>query len=224
MAWYEKFADALISLDFKPSLADPSLFIIIHLGTLFAIKDLGALHFFLGLQVTRNVKGLFLSQTKYAIDILQKCNIVGIKPCTSPCPANFKLSASDGDLLANPTEYRSLVGSLHYLTWTRPDISFAFNHICQFMHAPTTAHLQAAKRVLRYIKGTLGHGIIFSQGFNALQGYTDVEWAGNPDDRRWSCKLQWRWSKLRLNSVGADELVLVIVGGSVGSGFVDGWL
>ncbi|XP_026436555.1 uncharacterized protein LOC113334537 [Papaver somniferum] len=213
-AWNEKLAYALISPDFKPSLAGPSLFVqklgskltimlvyvddiiitnndvshckkhILHLSTLFRVIDLGSLHFFLGLQVTRNAKGLFLCQTKYSIDLLLKCNLVGIKPCSSPCPANFKLSASDGDLLSSLTEYRSLVGSSQYLTWTRPDIIYAVNQICQFMHDPTIAHLQAAKRVLRYIKGTLGHGIVFSKGFSALQGYTDADWDGNPDDRR----------------------------------------
>ncbi|XP_026410350.1 uncharacterized protein LOC113305543 [Papaver somniferum] len=123
--------------------------IIHHLGTLFPMKDLGALKKFLGLQVTRNFTGLFLCQTKYTIELLQKCNLVGIKPCTYPSPANFKLSASNGDLLTDPTKYKSLVGSLQYLTWTRPDISYEVNQICQFMHVPTTTHLQVAKRVLR---------------------------------------------------------------------------
>lgn len=215
-AWYEKLVDLLVSLDFIPSPADSSLFVqklgskmtyvlvyvddiiitdndsnqcsslITHFGTYFPVKDLGDLHFFLGLEVHISVKGLFLSQTKYAVDLLNKTNLLGIKPYATPSHEIFKLSTSDGEPLADPTEYRSVVGSLQYLTWTRPEITYAVNQICQHMQSPTTTHLTTAKRVFRYIKGTLGYGLLFTKVFTALQGYTDADCDGNPDNIRFT--------------------------------------
>jgi hypothetical protein len=80
--------------------------------------------------------------------------------------------------------YRSLVGALHYLTFTRPDISFAVHQVCQFMNAPTDIHLIAAKRVLRYIRGTLNHGLFYTPGPISLSAFSDADWAGDPNDRR----------------------------------------
>ncbi|KAM1712874.1 hypothetical protein ACFX12_023700 [Malus domestica] len=106
----------------------------------------------------------------------------GAKPCSTPL-GTVKLDHS-GTPLANPTEYRSIVGGLQYLTWTRPDISFAVNQVCQFMHTPTDLHLQAAKRILRFLKGTSSHGIWFLKGPLTLSAYSDADWAGCPFDRR----------------------------------------
>ncbi|XP_026428727.1 uncharacterized protein LOC113324645 [Papaver somniferum] len=136
------------------------------------------------MEVKRSKAGLFLHQTKYSLDLLQKCNMVGSKPCSSPCTPGAKLSITDGEPVSNPTEYRSLVGALQYLTWSRPEIAYAVNRVCQFMHSPTTVHLSSAKRILRYIKGTLGHGILFTKGLSAISGYCDADWAGDPDTRR----------------------------------------
>lgn len=110
--------------------------------------------------------------------------MVGSKPCSSPCPPGANLSATDDEILQNPTEYRSLVGALQYLTRSRPEITYAVNQVCQFMHSPTTLHLTASKHILRYIKGTLGHGIPFTKGLSAISGYCDVDWGGDPDTRR----------------------------------------
>lgn len=85
----------------------------------------------------------------------------GVKPCCTPLGSQ-KLD-HNGPLLSNPTEYRSIVGGLQYLTWTRQDLAFAVNQICQFMHAPRE-HLQAAKRVLRFLKGSISHGLWFTKG------------------------------------------------------------
>jgi hypothetical protein len=80
--------------------------------------------------------------------------------------------------------YRSLVGALHYLTFTRPDLSFAVHQVCQYMASPTFVHLMAAKRILRYLKGTLHLGLSFKPGPLTLSAFTDADWAGDPDDRR----------------------------------------
>ena len=109
---------------------------------IFALKDLGELHFFLGIEVKKTHEGLLLTQEKYALDLLAK---VGMKDCTSspiPLSSTEKLSLTEGTPLGpdDITHYRSIVGTLQYLTLTRPDISFAVNKICPYLHAPTTAH------------------------------------------------------------------------------------
>uniref|UniRef100_A0A2N9ITN0 Reverse transcriptase Ty1/copia-type domain-containing protein n=1 Tax=Fagus sylvatica TaxID=28930 RepID=A0A2N9ITN0_FAGSY len=158
--------------------------LILQLRKVFDIKDLGPLHYFLGLQVSRSSDALHVTQTKYASDLLTKHHMVDSKIAHTPCSPNTRLSIHEGELLFDPHGYRSLVGALHYLTFTRPDISFAVHQVCQYMVAPTTTHLTAAKRILRYIKGTLFHGIAFTPGPLHLSVYSDADWAGDPDDRR----------------------------------------
>ena len=86
------------------------------------------------------------------------------KPASSPSCPNTRLSLHDGDPLPDPHAYRSMVVALHYLTFTRPDISFAVHQVCQYMSTPTTTHLAVAKRVLKYIRGIFNHGIEFTLG------------------------------------------------------------
>ena len=96
---------------------------------------------------------------------------------------NVKLTPFDGTPLPDPTLYRQLVGSLIYLTVTRPDIAYAVHIVSQFMSAPRTAHFTAVLRILRYVKGTLLHGLHFSAHSSLiLSGYSDVDWAGDPID------------------------------------------
>ncbi|XP_004297914.1 PREDICTED: uncharacterized mitochondrial protein AtMg00810-like [Fragaria vesca subsp. vesca] len=100
--------------------------------------------------------------------------------------AKTNLTTTDGALLPNPTTFRELVGSLQYLTITRPDIAIAVNTVSQFMSQPRVPHFIAVKRILRYIKGSLGHGLLFipQQGCACLLAYSDADWAGCPDSRR----------------------------------------
>uniref|UniRef100_A0A803QFQ1 Reverse transcriptase Ty1/copia-type domain-containing protein n=1 Tax=Cannabis sativa TaxID=3483 RepID=A0A803QFQ1_CANSA len=100
-------------------------------------------------------------------------------------PQGKPLSKFDGEALSNPTVYRSAIGALQYLCHTRPDIAFAVNKLSQFLQAPTTSHWSAVKKVLRYLKGTIHHGLHI--GFSdhlGLVGYSDVDWACCLDDRR----------------------------------------
>ncbi|KAI5348130.1 hypothetical protein L3X38_001017 [Prunus dulcis] len=84
---------------------------------------------------------------------------------------------------ANPDLYRSVVGALQYLTITRPDLSYAVNQVCQFMHSPTTMHWTAVKRILRYVKATYNHGLLYKPGLSHLTAFFDADYAGNPDTR-----------------------------------------
>jgi hypothetical protein len=124
---------------------------ITRLSKEFSMKDLGDLHYFLGVEVQPNEKGLFLSQTKYALDLLHRASMTDAKPISTPFVVGNHLSA-EGQLFSDPTMSRSLAGALQYLTITRPDLSFSVNSICQFMHAPTDDHFRALKRIYAMLK------------------------------------------------------------------------
>lgn len=104
--------------------------------------------------------------------------MLSAKPVSTPMQTTLKLKLNDGPLMANASQYRSVVGSLQYLAFTSPDISFAVNRLSQFMHQPTDNHWQAAKRFLRYLAGTTYHGIFMkSDSPMILHAYTDADWA-----------------------------------------------
>jgi hypothetical protein len=148
------------------------------------MTDLGLLHYFLGLQITYLPDGLFISQSKYAKDIIDKAGMSDCNPSITPCVPYSKLLKHEGDPFTDVKTYRSLVGCLQYLTFTRPDIAYSVNTVCQFMQAPTDLHFLAVKRILRYIKGTLEYGVTFRPAPMELRAYTDSDWAGDPNDRR----------------------------------------
>jgi histone deacetylase 1/2 len=153
----------------------------------FALKDLGDLHYFLGIEVKKVTDGLLLSQQRYAADIIKRANMERSKSIETPISTVDKLSIADGVKLGpvDATQYRSMVGALQYLTLTRPDISFAVNKVCQFLHAPTTVHWKAVKRILRYVQGTLGVGLkIRNSVSTTVSAFSDADWAGCVDDRR----------------------------------------
>ncbi|XP_031256369.1 uncharacterized protein LOC116114376 [Pistacia vera] len=157
---------------------------ITRLSTEFAMKDLGSLHYSLGVEVQPNSQGLFLSQTKYALDLLQRADMVDAKTITTPFVVGHHLS-TEGKLFSDPTLFRSLVGALQYLTITRPDLSFSVNSICQYMHAPTEDHFRALKRILSYVKGTVHHGLQLPHtSSRELLAYFDADWASCPDTRQ----------------------------------------
>ncbi|XP_026435835.1 uncharacterized protein LOC113333625 [Papaver somniferum] len=107
------------------------------------------------------------------------------KPCKTPVAYGKRASLYDGTLLTDAASYRSLVGGIQYLNMSRPDLSFAVNYVSQFMHQPTDVHLQLAKSILRYVKGSLGSGIKFKPGdCTTISAYSDSDWAGCPDTRK----------------------------------------
>ena len=128
----------------------------------FEMKDLGTFSSFLGLKVTSSSDGYYLSQAKYAFDHLSKIGITDNKTVSIPLEYNAKLTPLDGEPISDATRYRQLVGSLIYLTVTRLDISHAVGMISMFMGAPCSVHYAAVLWILRYVKGTLYHGLHYS--------------------------------------------------------------
>jgi histone deacetylase 1/2 len=216
-AWHAQLGAALRAHGFVPSTADTSLFLlqrpevtmyllvyvddiilvssfaaasdclIMPLSSDFAVKDLGKLHYFLGLEVTYPGNGLALSQQKYSQDLLRRAGMLECKAATTPMSSTETLSATDGALLSadDATEYKSIVGGLQYLTITRPDVSYAVNRVCQYLHAPWDTHWSAVKRILRYVRSTVTYGLHLRPAPSCvLSAFSDADWAGNPDDRR----------------------------------------
>ncbi|KAK2969512.1 hypothetical protein RJ640_012331 [Escallonia rubra] len=150
-----------------------------YLDTKFHIKTLGKLKYFLGIEVARSPAGIFLSQRKYVLDILAECGLTGCKPASFPMEQQHKLSNESGEISKNPEEYRWLVGRLLYLNITCLDVSYAVHILSQFMHNPRQPHLDAAYRVLHYLKGSRGQGILLpSNNTLSLRAFCDADWAG----------------------------------------------
>lgn len=122
----------------------------------FALKDLGNLNYFLGIQVdcTPPPPSLLLRQTKYINDLFTKVNMSAAKPQPTPMITDLKLSADGTVAFDDPKLYRSVVGALQYVCITRPDLTFVVNKVSQFMKQPLLEHWQAVKRILRYLQGT----------------------------------------------------------------------
>ena len=141
----------------------------------------------MGIEVKRTNDGIVWTQQKYAKDLLARVGMKGCKPSPTPLSTTEKLSAYEGEALGEEdcTRYRSIVGGLQYLTLTRPDIAFSVNKICQYLHAPTTVHWTAAKRILRYVQHTSTIGLVFSKSSSiTVSAFCDADWAGCLDDRR----------------------------------------
>lgn len=213
--WYHRLATFLKKIGFVNSVQDNSLFvyrqdnelaylllyvddivlttssdalrvsIISSLKAEFPMTDLGPLTYFLGIAVQRHSKGLFLCQKKYAEAIIERAGMTTCNSVSTPVDTKAKLSAYAGELAEDPTLYRSLAGALQYLTFTRPDISYAVQQICLYMHAPRQPHFNALKRIIRYIQGTVDYGIhLSSTPVTSLIAYTDADWGGCSDTRR----------------------------------------
>uniref|UniRef100_A0A2N9GLN8 Reverse transcriptase Ty1/copia-type domain-containing protein n=1 Tax=Fagus sylvatica TaxID=28930 RepID=A0A2N9GLN8_FAGSY len=151
----------------------------------FEMKDLSTLSYFLGFEVTSSSDGYYLSQAKYASDLLSKAGLTDSKTVSTPLELNVKLNATDGEPLPDATLYRQLVGNLIYLTVTGPDLANVVHLVSQFMSAPRFTHYAAVLCILRYIKGTLFHDLHFSAQFSLeLCAYADANWAGDLTNRR----------------------------------------
>ncbi|GAA0187557.1 transmembrane signal receptor [Lithospermum erythrorhizon] len=150
------------------------------------MTDLGGMNYFLGIEVIQNRSGTFICQKQYVEAVLRRFGMMDCKPVSTPMTTGFKLNQDKGGRPVNDTQYKELVGSLMYLTNTRPDIMHATCLISRYMSSPTELHMQAAKRVLRYLKGTMQLGILYQR--SKIEGellvFTDSDYAGDYDDRK----------------------------------------
>jgi hypothetical protein len=155
------------------------------LSSEFEMKDLGLMHYFLGLEVWQSPERIFLNQGKNAVEILKRFDMLECKSMNTPMEAKLKLLVDTSSELIDATLYRQIIGSLMYLTNTRPDICFAVNTLSQFLVEPKHVHLVVAKHVMRYLKGRLDCGLSYDGDHDfTLSGYTDSDWAGSVSDRK----------------------------------------
>jgi hypothetical protein len=149
------------------------------------MKDLGLMHYFLGLEVWQSPERIFLNEGKYTVEILKRFNMLECKSMNTPMEVKLKLLVDTSSELIDATLYKQIIGSLMYLTNTRPDICFAVNTLSQFLVEPRHVHLVVAKHVMRYLKGTIDCGLSYDGDHNfTLSGYTDADWAGSVSYRK----------------------------------------
>jgi hypothetical protein len=149
----------------------------------FQMADLGLLQYYLGLEVSQDENGITVRQRACALKILAATGLKGCNPSQVPMESRLKLSKSSTTPLVDATEYRRIVGALRYLVNTGPDLAYAVGYVSRFMEKPTTEHLLAVKRVLRYIAGTVDYGCCYGRkkGGDVLIGYSDSDLAGDID-------------------------------------------
>ncbi|GJX10622.1 retrovirus-related pol polyprotein from transposon RE1 [Tanacetum coccineum] len=181
----KKLDDIRVVRDFLEVFPDDLLEFKKQMESEFDMSDMGLVSYFLGIEIKQLPNGVHISQRKYASDMLKKFKMFLCKPVTSPLVYKCKLSKDDGKKLVNPTRFRSIVGSLLYLTISRPDLAFAASFLSRFMGEPSSSHLGAAKRVLRYVKGSLDLRIMLERNkVVKLERYADSDWAGSIDDSK----------------------------------------
>jgi hypothetical protein len=156
-----------------------------NLSAKFEMKYLGLMHYFLGLEVWQSPETIFLNQGKYAVEILKRFDMLECKSMNTPMETKLKLLVNTSSELIDATLYRQIIGSLMYLTNTRPDICFVVNTLSQFLVEPRHVHLVVVKHVMRYLKGTLDYGLSYDGDHDfTLSGYTDSDWARSVSDRK----------------------------------------
>ena len=151
----------------------------------FEMKDLGHISYFLGLEITHSTDGLYITQAKYAFELLSRAGLTDSKTVDTPVELNAHLTLTGGKPLSNPSLYKRLVGNLVYLTVTHLDISYTVHQVNQYPFAPRSTHYAALLRILRYLKGTLFHDLFYSaQSPLVLCAFSDADWAEDPTDHK----------------------------------------
>lgn len=213
--WFSKLSLTLINNDYVQSKTDYSLFVKTTKETIvlvlvyvddfliagnsshdiaalkkmlfvnFHMKDLGDVRYFLGLEIDRKAEGFFVSQKKYTLDLLKEYDMEDASPVKLPMDVHIKLAPAVGTSLSDPHPYQRLLGKLIYLTVTRPDITFSVQQLSQYMQHPTSEHMKAATRVLRYLLTNPSQGVLLASSSAAhLHAYCDSDWASCPVTRR----------------------------------------
>ncbi|GJW03492.1 retrovirus-related pol polyprotein from transposon TNT 1-94 [Tanacetum coccineum] len=214
-AWYDRLKAFLIKHEYKIGMVDNTLFtkkkgsnlIIVQIyvddiifGSTcqdmcdefakimhdeFEMSMMGELNFFLGLQIKQMEDGIFFNQSKYIKEMLKKFGLEDSKPMKTPMSSDTKLTKDEECESVDSTKYRGMIGSLLYLTASRPDIMFSVCLCARFQEAPKTSHLEAVKRIFRYIKGTTHLGLWYPKGTGIeTVVYADSDHAGDYVDRK----------------------------------------
>lgn len=151
----------------------------------FEMSDMGKMKYFLGIEVMQFDGGIFVSQKKYVKEVLKRFGMSESNAVLNPIVPGFKIHRDDDGVKVDGSLFKQLVGSMIYLTATRPDVMYTVSLVSRYMSEPTELHLTAAKRILRYLQGTIGYGILYQKGGNQeLVGYTDSDYAGSVEDRK----------------------------------------
>ncbi|GJR22917.1 retrovirus-related pol polyprotein from transposon TNT 1-94 [Tanacetum coccineum] len=214
-AWYDLLSKFLLSQEFSKGTVDPTLFIrrqgkdillvqiyvddIIFASTTpelcdqfskiicskFKMSMMGKISFFLGLQISQSPRGIFINQSKYALESLKKYGMESSDPVDTPMVEKSKLDEDTQGKAVDPTHYRGMVGTLMYLTTSRPDLTFAVCMCARYQAKPTKKHLHAVKRIFKYLRGTVNRGLWYPKDSSiALIAYADADHAGCQDTRR----------------------------------------
>ncbi|GJS59827.1 retrovirus-related pol polyprotein from transposon TNT 1-94 [Tanacetum coccineum] len=214
-AWYDMLSSLLLSQDFSKGPVDPTLFIcregkelllvqiyvdvIIFVASTpelcelfvkimcskFKMSMMGKISFFLGLQISQSPRGIFINQSKYALESLKKYGFDSCDPVDTPMVEKSKLDEDKEGKAVDPSHYRGMIGTLLYLTASRPDLQFAICMCARYQARPTEKHLNAVKRIFRYLKGTVHRGLWYPKDSSiALTAFADADHAGCQDTRR----------------------------------------
>ncbi|GJU89057.1 ribonuclease H-like domain-containing protein [Tanacetum coccineum] len=185
-AWFQRFASFATQIGFQHSKIDASLFIY-HYGSDIAYLLLSVDDIILtasSITLLQHIIGSLHGEFEMTdLEILERAHMQHFNPCKTPVDTESKIGP-EGNPISDPTLYRSLAGALQYFTFKRPDLSYVVQHVCLYMHDPREPHLFSLKRILRYVCGTLDHGLqLHVSSMTQLVAYTDADWAGCPVTR-----------------------------------------
>jgi hypothetical protein len=151
----------------------------------FEMSLLGELNFFLGLQIIQSKRGVFIHHSKYVKDILKRFQLEDCKPVSTPMTIGCKLSKDDESKVVDPKHCISIIGSLLYVTASRPNVKQVVGMVARFQTAPKERHVQTVKRIFRYLKGPIDLGLWYpSKDSFTLKAYSNVDWAGSVDEKK----------------------------------------
>ncbi|KAJ0532731.1 putative RNA-directed DNA polymerase [Helianthus annuus] len=145
-----------------------------RMKSIFDMSDLGKLTYYLGIEVEQTKDGIILKQEGYAGKILKMAGMSTCNATNCPMQHKLKLTKDESGKEVDPTKYRRIIGCLRYLLHTRPDLSYSIGVVSRYMQLPKESHFAAVKQILRYIRGTISHGLRYKRGGNGkLKGYSD---------------------------------------------------
>lgn len=176
------------------------------------MTDLGKLSYYLGIEVRQEADYIELKQSGYAEKLLKRAGMGDCNPTKYLMDPKEQISKNEGGHAVDATVYKSLVGGLRYLVNTRPDIAFSVGIVSRYMEYPTTLHLNAVKKILRYVKGTLQFGLIYNQnsGNNVVTGYSDSDLGGTIDDRQSTGGLAYYLNQSLVSWVSQKQRVVAL--------------